>query len=172
MVGSERLACGEIKYSLKGSMMNSGKNKMRHQERRSAWCGVQGGQREWWWWWRSVEWNWGAPIQAKERLSSGAAYLFWASPKGREGKSLEWNRGAPDWGRGVPTEMQYGALNKISKRQSRLRSTDGDWWAPIIVEENHGGYEAAPPCVIDECSGFCSNTIHHRGRAKFTSIFL
>jgi len=34
------------------------------------------------------------------------------------------------------------------------------------------GNEAAPPCVIDECDGFGSNAIYHRGRAEFTSIFI
>jgi len=170
--------------------MNSRGKEVLHQERRSAWCGVEGGQGEWWWWWRSAEWNWGAQIQAKERLSSGAAHLCWASPKWRVVKSLKWNRSAPDRGRGgdwgapirqeerqprggAPTVMHYGALNEISKRQSRLRSAHGDWWAPITVEENHGGgVWSSPPCVTDECRGFCSNTIHHRGRAKFTSIFI
>ena len=35
-----------------------------------------------------------------------------------------------------------------------------------------GGYEAAPPSVIDECNGFGSNTIYHRRRTKFTLIFI
>jgi hypothetical protein len=35
-----------------------------------------------------------------------------------------------------------------------------------------GGYIAAPPCVIDECDSFGSNTIYPHGRAKFTSIFI
>jgi len=34
------------------------------------------------------------------------------------------------------------------------------------------GYDAAPPCVIHECNGFGSNTIHHRGRPEFTLIFM
>ena len=52
-----------------------------HPESRSAWCGVRGLQGEWWWWRRSEEWNWGAQIQAEERLSSGAAHPCWASAK-------------------------------------------------------------------------------------------
>jgi len=35
-----------------------------------------------------------------------------------------------------------------------------------------GGYDAAPPGVIDECNGFGSNTIYHCGRTKFTSIII
>jgi len=150
-------------------MTNLGGNEVRHQERRSAWCGVRGGQGECWWWWRSAEWNWGAKIQAKERrrgLRSAypAEQPFHAEQRwqGREITSLEWNRGAPIRGRGgdrgAPIleeerreKRQYGVLNEISKRYSRLRSADGNWGAPIIVEEHHwggGGYEAAPPCVI------------------------
>ena len=58
-----RLAHGELEWSLKGNMLNS---EVRSKERRSAWCGVLGGQGECWWWWRSPEWNWRARIQAKE----------------------------------------------------------------------------------------------------------
>jgi len=35
--------------------------------------------------------------------------------------------------------MQYGALNGLSKPQSRLWSANGDRGVPIIVEENHRG---------------------------------
>jgi hypothetical protein len=38
---------------------------VRHQERRSAWCGVQVGQVKCWCWWRSAECNWGEQSQAK-----------------------------------------------------------------------------------------------------------
>jgi len=33
------------------------------------------------------------------------------------------------------------------------------------------GYNAAPPCVIDECNGVSSNKIYHCEKAKFTLIF-
>jgi len=58
---------GESKWRWKGTMMNSGGREVRIQEKRSAWCGVRGGQGECWWWWKSAEWDWGAQIQANER---------------------------------------------------------------------------------------------------------
>ena len=128
-----RLARSELKWSLKRNMMNSGGKEVRHQERRSVWCGVLGGKGECWWRWRSAEWNWGVQIQAKEhRQGSRSAYPA-AQPihaeqrrKGREAKCLEWNRGAPnqcwggDWGAPIlederKQKRQYGALNEISK---------------------------------------------------------
>jgi len=56
---------------------------------------------------------------------------------------------------------------QTEERRWGLRSTyysGGEPWG--------GGLWNSPPCVIDECSGFCSNRIHHRGRAKFSSIFI
>jgi len=41
-VGIERLARGESRWSLKGNMINSRGREVHHQERRSAWSGVQG----------------------------------------------------------------------------------------------------------------------------------
>jgi hypothetical protein len=35
-----------------------------------------------------------------------------------------------------------------------------------------GGAWSSSPWVIDECSGFCSDTMHHQGMARFTSIFI
>jgi len=175
-------------------MTNLGENEVRHQERISAWCGVWGGQGECWWWWRSAEWNWGGKIQATERrpgLSSANpaeqpihAEQCW---KGREVISLKWKRGNPIWGRGgdwgAPIleeerrdKTQCGALNEISKHQSSLRSADGDWGVPIIAEVHHwgegGGWSSPTMCNCDECNGICRNSIYHRGRAKFTSIFI
>jgi len=140
-----------------------------------------------------AEWNIEPPIQTKERQQRLKGAYPAQQPihaeqrrKGRYVKSLEWNRVTPNRGRGgdwgapaLEEERRQtrwdGALNGISRRQSRQSSTDGDWGAPIIEEEHHwgeGGVCSSPPCVIDECSGFCSNTISHCGRAKFTSIFI
>jgi len=123
-IGIERIACGESKWILKGNMINVGSKEVRHQERRSTWCGVQGGQGECWWWWRSAEWNWGAQIQAKQRWQGlRSAYpaehpIHAEQPihpelcqKGREVKSVEWNSGTPNRGWG------------------------GDWGALILEEE-------------------------------------
>jgi len=128
-----RLARSELKWSLKGNRMNSGGKEVRHNERRSVWCGVLGRQWECWWRWRGAEWNWRVQIQAKEhRRGSRSAYPA-EQPiraeqrrKGREAKCLEWNRGAPNRGRGgdwvAPIledergqTRQYGAQNDISK---------------------------------------------------------
>jgi len=143
-----RLACGESKWSLKGNMMNLRGKVMRHQERRSAWCGVRGGQGECWWW-SSEEWNWGAQIEAKERRRGLRSTYPAEQPiqaeqgqKGREVKSLEWNGGAPNRGWGVDVgapileeecrqKRQYGALNETSKHQSRLRSAYYSGGAPF-----------------------------------------
>jgi len=113
--------------------MNSGEKEVRYQEKRSAWCGVQGGPGECRWWWRSAEWNWGAQIQAKEHQRELRSVYAAEQPiqpeqhwKGREVKSQEWTRGALNWDWGgdweapIPEEergqqMQYGALNIISK---------------------------------------------------------
>jgi len=174
-------------------MTNSRGNEVRHQDRRSAWCGVRGGQGECWWWRRSAEWNWRAKIQAKERWRGLRSAYPGEQPihaeqrwKGREVTSLEWNTGVPirgrggDWGAHILEEercekRQYGALNDRSKRYSRLRSADWNWRAPIIAEEHHwgGGVWSSPTmCNCDECNGICSNSIYHRGMAKFTSIFI
>jgi len=181
------LARGESNWSLKGNMMNLEEKEVRHQEGRSAWCGVWGGQGEYWWWWRSAEWNWGAQIQAEECPQEWrSTYPAEQPQKGREVKSMEWNRGAPSrgWGgdSGVPIlekergqNMQFGALNEILKSQCRLRSAYGVWGASITADEHHwggggGGVNAAPLCVIDKCNGFCSKTINPCGRANYTLI--
>jgi len=157
--------------------MNSWGEEVRHQDTRSPWCGVQGGKGEWWWWWRSAEWNCAAQIQAKERLSSGAAHLSWDLPKGRGVQSVEWNRGTPDRNRGedwVVPILEEGCWQKCRmERWMKYGSAYPDWGAP--AEENHGGgggVWSSPPFEIDECRGFCSSTIHHLGRAKFISIFI
>jgi len=172
--------------------MNSEEKEGRHQARSSAWCELQGGQGECWWWWRSAEWNWGEQSQAKVRRQGFRSNYIAEQPihaeqrrKGREEKRLEWNTGAPnqgrggDWGTPIIDEhcrqrRRHGALNAILKCQCRLRSADGDCGAPILVEEHHCGGKvwSSPPCVIDECSGVCRNTIYHCGRAKFASIFI
>jgi len=70
--------------------------------------------------------------------------------KEREVKGVEWDGGAPNRGRGgdsgapIPEEVhqqrgQYGVLKETWKHQSRLRSADGDWLAPIIAEEHDWG---------------------------------
>ena len=83
----------------------------------------------------------GAPMGAEECLSSGAGIYAEHCRKGREVKSVEWNRGTPDQGQ----SGDWGVLNEISKRQSWLRSDDRDSGAPILAEEHHwgGGYESA-----------------------------
>jgi len=113
-----RVACSELKWRLKGNMMNSGEREVRHQERNSTWCGVQGGQGENWWWWRSVGWNWRVQIQAKERRQGFRRAYPVEQPNqteqhrmGREAKSLEWNG---------------DALN---------RGWGGDWWVSILAEK-------------------------------------
>ena len=134
-VGIEMLARGESRWSLKGNMMNLRGKEVHYQERRSAWCGVQGGQGEWWWWWRSAEWNRGAQIQAKECLSSGAAHLCWTSPKGREVKSLVWNRATPDRGRAAPI-LKEECRQKCSMEQwMKYQSMNPDWGAPMGIEK-------------------------------------
>jgi len=65
-VNNERLAPSESKWSLKGNMMNAEEKEVCRQERRSAWCGVRGGQGECWWWLRSTKCNWGEQSQANE----------------------------------------------------------------------------------------------------------
>ena len=165
---------------------------MGHQDRRSAWCGVWGGQGECWWWSRSAQWKWGAKIQAMEHWQGLRSAHPVEQPiqaeqcwNGREVTSLEWIGGAPiqsrGGDRGAPIlegerqgNRQYAALDGISKRHSRLRSADEDWEVPIIPEEHHqGGVWSSPTmCNYNECNGICSNSIYHRGRAKFTSIFI
>jgi len=86
----------------------------------------------------------------------------------------------------------WGAPTALEERQWGLRSANKDWGAPTRIEERQrgsrsangieehviyprstmGGYEAAPPSVIDESNGFGSNTIYHCGRTKFTLIFI
>jgi len=149
-----RLANSESKWSFKCCMMNSGGKQVGYQERRSAWCGVRGGQGECWWWWRSAEWNWRAQIQAKKRRRGLISAYPAKQPiyaeqrqKGRKAKSLEWNRGAPnqgwggDWGASVPEDVlgqkkQYGALNKLSKHQSKLHSAKVNQEVPIHTEDH------------------------------------
>jgi len=188
----EWLARGKSKWSFKGNRRNLEEIEVCHQERKCAWCGVLRGQGGCWWWWRRVEWNWGEQRQAKKRRRGLRSAYPAEQPihanqrqKGREERSLELNRGASDRGRGggwwapILVEKsrqgrQYGALNHLSKRQCRLRSANRDWGAPLLAEKHHrgGGVWSSPPCVLDECSGFCSNTIYYCGRAKFTSIFI
>jgi len=60
------LARSESKWSLKCNMMNLEENEVGHQQMKSTWCGVQGGQGECWCWWRSSECNWGEQSWAKE----------------------------------------------------------------------------------------------------------
>jgi len=66
--------------------------------------------------------------------------------------------------------------NEIEGRKSRPRSADGDWGAPNIADEHHwvGGMKPRHHVQFefDECNGFGRNAICHRGRAKFTSIFI
>jgi len=60
--------------------------------------------------------------------------------------------------------------------QRGSRSPNGDRGAPMGINEHllyqrrtmggGGGYEAAPPCVIDECNGFASNSIYYRRRTN------
>jgi len=121
-----------------------------------------------------AQWNWGVQIQAKERRwglrsAYAAEQPIHAEQRqtGREVKSLEWNRGTPnrgwggDWGAPILEEergqkRQYGALNGISKHQSRLRraegikerwrglrSADGDWGVPTGIEECRRGLRSA-----------------------------
>jgi len=159
-------------------MMNLGEKEVRHQERRSAWCRVEG-QGECWWWCRMIlrgaNPGQGAPTGIEERrrglrTAYAAEQPMHAKQRRtrREVKSLEWNRGAPnrgwggDWGGPILEEerrqkRKYGALNEISKHQFTLRRAEG-------IEEcrrglrsayysgraplGGGGYEAAPPCAI------------------------
>jgi len=164
-----RIARGEPKPSLKGNMMNSGGKEECLQAGRSDWCGVQGGQGECWQGWRSAEWNWGAQIQAMEcrqrlRSANTVEHPFHAEQrrKGTRAQSSAWNRGAPNRGRGghcaapiledqCGQKRQSGVTTGIEERLLYRSSTMG--------EEGGGGYEAVPPCVIDECSGFGSNII-------------
>ena len=129
-----RLAHSELKWSLKGNMINSGGKEVHHKERRSSWCGVLGQQGESWCQWGGAQWNSGAQIHAKEcewgsRSAYPAEQPIHAEQRrmGREVKSLVWNRGAPNRGRrgdwGAPILdvergqiRQYGALNEMSKR--------------------------------------------------------
>ena len=60
------LARSESKCRLTRNIMNFEEKEVRHQQRRSTWCGVQGGQGECWCWWRSAECNWGEQSRAKE----------------------------------------------------------------------------------------------------------
>jgi hypothetical protein len=47
-------------------------------------------------------------------------------------------------------KRQGGALDEISKHHSRPRGADRDRGVLIIAEEHHkGGYETAPPCVVE-----------------------
>jgi len=108
--------------------------------------------------------------------------------KGREVQSVEWNREASNWGRGQDSRVsiheeehwqqtQNGALNEILQCQFIQRSADADRGAPIIAEQHHWGGRggvvwSSQLCVIDECSGFCSNTIYHCGMENFTLIFI
>ena len=120
------LARSEFKWRLKCNMMNSEENEVCHQQMRSAWYGVQGGQGECWCWWGCAECNGREQSRAKEgptgveeHLTSGAAIHAEHLAMGRNDQGLEWNRGAPNRGR----RGDWGAQNETLKRQSRLRCT-------------------------------------------------
>jgi len=123
-----------------------------------------------------AEWNWGAQIQAKDRRWGLRSAYAAEQPihaeqrqKGREVKSLEWNRGAPnrgwggDWGAPIVEEergqkRQYGVRNEISQHQSRQRRAEeieeGRWGlrSPYYSGQAPlGGVRvlwSSPPCVI------------------------
>jgi len=83
--------------------------------------------------------KWGAKMQAKERLSSGASHLCWASLKGRVVKSLEWNRGAPHRGRGedwgAPILEEECRQECSMERWMDYRSPNPDCGVPMGIEE-------------------------------------
>jgi len=85
----------------------------------------------------------GAPIQRKSPSMLSITEREGNTESGIEERRY-WSRlrrglrSAHSWG-GAPTEMQYGALNEISKRQSRLRIADWNRGVPTIAKENYGG---------------------------------
>ena len=125
----------------KANMTNSGENEVHHQERRSAWCGVRGGQGQCWWWWRSAEWNWGVKIKAKVRRRGLRRTYPVEQPihakqhwKGREVTSLEWNWSAPIWGQGG----DWGA-----PREKAGWSAEWNIEEPFETEERQRGLRSA-----------------------------
>jgi len=83
-----RLACSESEWSLKGNMINSEEKEMCHQERRSAWCGVRGGQGE-------CQGDWGAPTGIEESQGD------WGAPTGIEERLL-YQRSTMGWYEAAP----------------------------------------------------------------------
>jgi len=88
--------------------------------------------------------------------------------------SAYWNIEAP-----IQTEdgwEDWWVPTWIEERQWGLKSVKGDWGVPIIPDEHHWGGGLKEPHHVqfefDECNGFGRNAICHRGRAKFTSIFI
>jgi len=120
---------------------------------------------------RSADVDGGARNVIEERLSGGAAIHAEHHRNGREVKSLQWNRGAPNRGQ----RGDWGMLNQLSMCQSRLRSANRDWDATIPAEVHHwgGGYEAAHHVELMSIA-VASAVIqsYHCGRAKFTFIFI
>jgi len=75
----------------------------------------------------------------------------------REMSSAEWNRRVSTW--------------TAACRQG-LKSTDGNWGAPILVEMCHrDGYHVTYCCLISECGGFQSKN-DHTWWLKCTLIFI
>ena len=144
----ERLGHNQTKWSLKGNRMNTEEKEVCHQERRSAWCGVQGGQGECWCWWRSVEYNSGEQSQAKERRRGlrstyPAEYSSMFNIHERGGRWRVWNGmealllEAKDGLRSA--DWYIDASIQTEKPWRGLRSTYSIGRAPL----GRGGYEAA-----------------------------
>ena len=155
-VGIERLTRTESKWSLKGNRMNLEEKEVRHQERRSAWCGVQGGQGECWCWWRSAECYRGEQRRAKE------CWQGWRSAYPAKQPSM---LSIAESGGTYRVRNQIEALlievgEGIEERWLTCRSANPDWGGPTGFEEHvflrrspiggGGGVWCSPPCGIDE----------------------
>jgi len=127
----------------------------------------------------------GAPKGIEERISSSAAHPCSAALKGERGNESRMKQrrsysrsrrglssthprgGAPRDMAVWSAEWNIDAPFKTEERRRGLRSTHYGGGAPL------GGVWSSPTmCNCDECNGICSNSIYHRGRAKFTLIFI
>jgi len=129
-----------------------------HQDRRSAWRGVQGGQGECWCWCRSVECNWGEQTQAKEcRRGLRSAYpVEQASMLSIMERGRRWRV----WNEIEALLIDVGEA--IEERRKKYRNANPVWGVPMEIEEcqlpwrstiregGGGGVWSSPPCEIDE----------------------
>jgi len=152
-----------IKMEFERQYVEFGGKEVCHQDRRNAWCRVKWSKGVLMLMQNEIEGRKSRPRSADGDCRSAYAAELRINAEqrrmGRKAKSLEWNRGPPDrgWGgdSGAPIfeeergqKRQYRAQNEISKRQSRLRRSEG-------IEERRWGLRSTgvlwrPPTGMEE----------------------